>query len=198
MVSCTFILALSLGKYLFKIDDEITMLVGAGGAICGAAAVIAAEPVIKTQPYKVTIAVATVVVFGTISMFLYPYLYLHLGLSPAEFGIYTGSTIHEVAQVVAAGKNVSDSAAQYAVIVKMIRVMLLVPFLLILSYYVNRRRQSASQSDQKPPILIPWFAVFFIIASLVNSLGHSFGQCTYFSKWCCIIFFSCGHVCTWA
>jgi len=116
-----------------KMDKETSVLIGTGSAICGAAAIMAAEPVIKAPTHKVTTAVATVVVFGTIGLFLYPLFYPYLGSSQYQFGIYIGSTVHEVAQVVAAAENVRKVTAESAVIVKMTRVMLLVPFLILLS-----------------------------------------------------------------
>lgn len=164
MVSVTFLLALYLGTRVFKLDRKMAMLIGAGSAICGAAAVIATEPVVRGQAHRVTVAVATVVVFGTLAMFAYPLLYPYLGLSERAYGIFTGSTIHEVAQVMAAGKSVSDTAAAIAVTVKMLRVLMLAPFLLLLS-----GAQHTADSGRKRHITIPWFAVFFIAASALNS-----------------------------
>ncbi len=164
MVFLTFLLAVQLGQRIFRLDRQTSMLIGAGSAICGAAAVLATEPVVKGQAHKVSVAVATVVVFGTISMFLYPVLYPHLGLSVQEYGIYAGSTIHEVAQVVAAGSAVNEHAADTAVIEKMMRVMMLAPFLLALSSFGEGREETGKR------ITIPWFAVLFIVASGVNSL----------------------------
>lgn len=143
------------------------MLIGAGSAICGAAAVMAAEPVVRGQAHKVSVAVATVVVFGTLAMFAYPWLYPHLGLSEHEFGVFAGSTIHEVAQVVVAGRSVGEAAAATAVIEKMIRVMLLAPFLLFLSV-TWRGKDEAHAGGAR--VTIPWFAVLFIAASAMNSL----------------------------
>jgi uncharacterized integral membrane protein (TIGR00698 family) len=167
MVGMTFTLAVLVGTRLFRLDRDTAMLIGAGSAICGAAAVMATEPVVRGQAHKVSVAVATVVVFGTLSMFVYPLLYPHLGLAPDAYGVYAGSTIHEVAQVVAAGKAVSDSAAATAVIEKMMRVMMLAPFLLILSG--SRDTGNADAGSAARRITIPWFAVMFIVASAVNS-----------------------------
>src|SRR5690606_32374158 len=139
---------------------ETSMLIGAGSAICGAAAVIAAEPVVRAQPHKVSVAVATVVVFGTLGMFLYPWLYPYLGLGEHAFGVYAGSTIHEVAQVVVAGRAVGEAAGSAAVIEKMLRVMLLAPFLLLLSSRLSREANAGS--GEKAGIVIPWFAVLFV------------------------------------
>ncbi len=165
MIGLTFLIAVQLGTRLFRLDRQTAMLIGAGSAICGAAAVMATEPVVRGQPHKVSVAVATVVLFGTIAMFIYPPLYSHLGLSQHAFGIFAGSTIHEVAQVIVAGKSVSDEAAGMAVIEKMLRVMMLAPFLLLLSAALPARAP-ASQTR----VMIPWFALLFIGASAVNSL----------------------------
>lgn len=168
MIACTFSLAIMLGAKVFKLDTQTAILIGAGSSICGAAAIMATEPIIKGQAHKVSVAVATVVVFGTLAMFIYPLLYPYLGLSEHNYGIFVGASIHEVAQVVVAGKSVGDAAAATAVIEKMLRVMLLAPFLMILPYLVKINHQADGHS--KSPITIPWFAVFFIVAALINSL----------------------------
>ncbi|WP_424860160.1 YeiH family protein [Tepidimonas sp. HKU77] len=165
IVTLTFVLAVQLGTRVFKLDRQTSMLIGAGSAICGAAAVMAAEPVVRAQAHKVSVAVATVVVFGTLAMFAYPLLYPYLHLSEQAYGVYAGSTIHEVAQVVAAGRSVSESAAATAVIVKMLRVMMLAPFLLVLS-----RADRAEGQGAVARITIPWFALLFIAAAGINSM----------------------------
>ena len=174
VLSSTFLLAYWLGTRIFKLDRDTALLIGAGSSICGAAAVMATEPIVRPQASKVSIAVATVVVFGTAGMFLYPALY-HLGLTVLpifqtqnSYGVYAGSTIHEVAQVFAAGQAIGTKAADTAVIVKMIRVMMLAPFLLILSGWL--RFNSVKGSAQSRKITIPWFAVFFIVMAGINSL----------------------------
>ncbi len=167
-LSSTFLLAYYLGTKVFKMDKETSILIGAGASICGAAAVIATEPVLKAPSYKVAIAVATVVVFGTAAMLLYPMFY-HMGwlqqwLSDSQYGIYEGSTIHEVAQVVVAGNAISPAAASTAVITKMIRVMLLAPFLLLLSFFLvkSERSEKIPLAQKIRQVQIPWFAFIFI------------------------------------
>jgi len=175
VLTSTFFLAFWLGRRKLGLDEQSVILIGAGSSICGAAAILATEPVIKAQAEKVAVAVATVVVFGTLAMFLYPLLFsmTHaLGVSEFAFGIFTGSTVHEVAQAVAAGRAVSEQAANSAVITKMIRVMMLAPFLLILSACLNRRHASESGGDSdKRPITIPWFALGFLAMAGFNSLS---------------------------
>ncbi len=185
VLTSTFLLTYWIGTKLLKVDKETTLLIGSGASICGAAAVIAAEPVVKAEAHKVTIAVATVVVFGTIAMLLYPFLY-HLGwlqiwLSPQDYGVYTGSTIHEVAQVVVAGNAVSPEVGDTAVVTKMIRVMMLAPFLLILSFALTKSGDSNGEKlsvmSRVKQVKVPWFAFIFILIVLLHtwvSMSSSF------------------------
>lgn len=169
MVATTYLLGTFIGVKVLKMDRSLVTLTSAGSAICGAAAVLATEPVIKAKPYKSAVAVSTVVLFGTLSMFLYPFAY-KLGLvplSPEVFGIYIGGTLHEVAHVVGASGAISDEVANSAIIVKMTRVMLLAPFLMILSFFVYHGRANA----RKAKVRFPFFALMFIVVVLFNSLN---------------------------
>lgn len=176
-LTSTFLIALWLGRKVFKLDEQTTLLIGAGSSICGAAAVMAAEPVVKAEASKVAVAVSTVVIFGTIAIFVYPWLYqlnAYLDWLPANqetFGIFAGSTVHEVAQVVAIGHAVGTEAENAAVITKMIRVMMLAPFLIILSAYLSRKQQAHAGEPQQRKITIPWFAVIFILMAGFNSFN---------------------------
>ena len=168
----TFALACTLGPRLFGLDRTTSMLIGAGSSICGAAAVLATEPVVRGRPEQVAVAVATVVGFGSLAIFLYPALY-HLvaavhPLSATSYGLWAGSTIHEVAQVVAAGHAVGDAAADTAVIAKMVRVMMLAPFLVALSAWAGRG--PAASNAARLPIAIPWFALGFVALAGLRSL----------------------------
>jgi uncharacterized integral membrane protein (TIGR00698 family) len=173
LLTSTFALALILGTRLFGLDRPTALLIGAGNAICGAAAVMATEPLLRAKAEQVTVAISTVVVFGTVAIFLYPALYQlnqHWQLLPTgsrAFGIYAGSTIHEVAQVFAAGRSISVETANTAVITKMVRVMMLAPFLIGLSAWLARK------SDAVGPrrVTIPWFAFAFIGMVVFNSLA---------------------------
>ena len=174
VVTVTILGGVWIGRML-KMDKETALLTSVGSGICGAAAVLGAESTIRTQPYKTAVAVATVVIFGTISMFLYPILYNSgmLGLSPQEMGIYTGSTLHEVAHAVGAGNAMGEQVGGVSVIVKMIRVMLLVPVLLVLAVWAARRVKTAGVEggEAKGKIVIPWFAILFLVVICFNSLN---------------------------
>jgi uncharacterized integral membrane protein (TIGR00698 family) len=174
----TFALACIVGVRVFGLDLRTAMLIGAGSSICGAAAVMATGPVVRGRSDQVAVAVATVVVFGTLAIFLYPALYglnLHgqwVALSPSAYGVYAGSTIHEVAQVVAAGHAVGNEAADTAVIAKMVRVMMLAPFLVGLSAWLAlpSGTGAAAPGAARARITIPWFALGFVALAGVHSL----------------------------
>lgn len=179
VLSSTFLLAQWIGQKLLGMDKRTTLLVGAGASICGAAAVLATEPVAKGRAEDVAVAVATVVVFGTIGTFLYPALFHWnaefgwLNVDAQQYGVFVGSTVHEVAQVVAAGEAIGSQAADTAVIAKMVRVMMLAPFLLILSMWLSRseRKQGVNSGTTGSKITIPWFALGFVLMAGINSLG---------------------------
>lgn len=170
IVAATLFVGYIIGRKLLKLDRDMALLISMGSAICGAAAVLAAEDILKSEPYKTAVAVGTVVLFGTTSMFLYPFLqhsgWLHL--TTFQYGIFTGSSIHEVAQAVVAGNSVSSDAGAIAVIVKMIRVLLLVPVLLLLALFISRATQG--EHKKKVKITVPWFAIGFLIVIGFNSL----------------------------
>jgi uncharacterized integral membrane protein (TIGR00698 family) len=179
MLASTFVLALLIGRRWLRLDEPTTILIGAGSSICGAAAVLAAQPVAKASANQASVAVATVVVLGTLAMFGYPLLHTWLaglglaGFNDAAFGIYVGSTVHEVAQVVVAGRAVSEIAADQAVITKMIRVMMLAPFLLALSALLAVRGQQDKEEAGAwhKRLVVPWFALGFVLMAGVRSLG---------------------------
>lgn len=167
MLIATFFLTCWLGIRWLKIDRQIVQMTAAGCSICGAAAIMATSPIVKAESHKVSVAVALIVIFGTFCMFFYPMIYPYLTgyMSQHQFGIYIGSSVHEVAQVYAAGSNINSTVADTAVISKMIRVMMLAPFLFVLSYYLQKESRGQSQ------IVIPWFAIWFVAVAIFNSLN---------------------------
>lgn len=178
IVAGTIFLGVWLGK-LLKMDKDTSLMTATGSAICGAAAVLGAEPVVKCEGHKTAIAVSTVVIFGTISMFLYPILYragMLDALGDTGVAIYTGSTLHEVAHVAGAGNAMDPTdtlgIAGTATITKMIRVMMLAPVLVIMSFALAGRKKEAAEggTTQKSKITIPWFAFGFIGIICLNSL----------------------------
>ncbi len=182
MLTSTLILGTWLGTKIFGMDRDTSILTASGASVCGAAAVLATEPVLKAEEYKAAIAVSMVVLFGTISMFLYPVLYTTIienatglfHMTAREFGIYVGGTIHEVAQVVAVPASVPgapEEMANAAVIVKMTRVIMIAPMLIVLGLYLSYSAKSTDGDlSGKTKLVIPWFAVYFIFVAGFNSL----------------------------
>jgi uncharacterized integral membrane protein (TIGR00698 family) len=165
-----------IGTRLLKMDREMSLICSIGPAICGASAVLAAESVLRTSHAKTAVAVSTVALFGTISMFLYPVIYAYLphNLSDASFGIYIGSSIHEVPQVIAAGNVINADVAQTATIVKMTRVLMLVPVLLIIGFIWEKiRTASPNEPDddrREHSGIVPWWAFIFVGTVACNSM----------------------------
>jgi uncharacterized integral membrane protein (TIGR00698 family) len=180
MLSSTFILGSWLGTKIFGMEKDTSMLTASGASVCGAAAVLATEPVLKAEGHKTAIAVSMVVLFGTISMFLYPVLYSaiiqpakgFLHMTPSQFGIYVGGTIHEVAQVVAVPFSIPNAPldmANNAVIVKMTRVIMIAPMLIVLGIYLSYSAKKEGGDSSAVKLVIPWFAVYFIGVAGFNS-----------------------------
>lgn len=177
IVVTTFIIGYWVGIKWLNLERDTTILISAGSSICGAAAVLATESVLKPESHKTSIAIASVVIFGTTAMCLYPFLYQSglLPLSEYAMGVYLGGTLHEVAHVVGAGNAISNTTADTAVIVKMLRVMLLAPFLFILSVWLLRSVVASKQCTQTPATrsagaAVPWFALGFIVIVILNSI----------------------------
>lgn len=173
IVCGTIFLGILLGRAL-KMDKETALLTSVGSAICGAAAVMGADAIVKPKAYKTSVAVATVVIFGTLAMFLYPMVWRagFLGLDEQQMGIFAGSTLHEVAHAVGAGNAMGDAVAGTAIIVKMIRVMLLVPVLLVMAWWLAAKASSQSGAAAgKRKINIPWFAFGFLAVIGFNSFN---------------------------
>lgn len=185
VLSSTLIIGIWLGTKVFKMDSDTSILTASGASVCGAAAVLATEPVLKAEEHKTAVAVSMVVLFGTISMFLYPVLYTtiiepssgFLHMSPSTFGMYVGGTIHEVAQVVAVPASVPGAGvdmANTAVIVKMTRVIMIAPMLIVLGLVLSSLAKKSGGKGSKVKLVIPWFAVYFIGMAGLNSLIHNY------------------------
>lgn len=143
------------------------ILIACGFSICGAAAVAAIDGVVEAEDEDVLTAVALVVVFGTAMILAVPLLAPVFGLSSVEAGMWAGGSIHEVAQVVAAGGAIGGGALAVAVVVKLARVLMLAPVAAVLSV---RQRRVAGAEGARPP-LVPLFVLAFLACVAVRSTG---------------------------
>lgn len=172
MVTLTLVatfLAMRLAGRLMGVDRQLTDLIAAGTSVCGASAVIAANTVVRGRQEHVAYAVACVTLFGSISMIAYPLLAVPLGLDERAYGLWSGATIHEVAQVVAASFQAGDVAGQFGTISKLARVVLLAPLIMTLALAMRSDADADTGEGQRVSTPMPWFVLGFIAMMLVNS-----------------------------
>jgi uncharacterized integral membrane protein (TIGR00698 family) len=164
LIAC-FIVTKPLGAVL-GVDAKLTELIAAGTSICGASAVIATNTVTKAPEEDCAYAVACVTLCGMVAMVLYPVLSHVFGLTPRDFGLWTGASVHEVAQVVAAAYQTGKEAGDYATITKLTRVIMLAPMIMALGALTPRHANGGAGQARAP---LPYFALWFIAAIAVNS-----------------------------
>lgn len=167
-MAVTIVTGFALARLLGR-EPGVGALGGVATAVCGASAALATSTVVPDYRDKAADTAFTVIamnVLATVAMLAYPLLCVWLGLSPQQTGVMLGATIHDVAQVVGAGQAVSDEAANAAVIVKLFRVFLLLPAVLIVGWWLTRNGQT--HGDAKVPV--PVFAFVFLIMCVVNSV----------------------------
>jgi uncharacterized integral membrane protein (TIGR00698 family) len=175
VVSFTIFGILGLSK-LFKMTGDLGLLIGVGFGVCGATAVAAVRPQTRATQEETSYAIALISLCGTLSIFVLPFLGNLMGLSDQTFGAWAGAAVHDVGQVIATASVWSDDAVKSAIVIKLARVCLLAPIVLILS--VRHRRflkaqGESAQSSAKVP-LIPFFVLGFIaVATVQNTLGIS-------------------------
>lgn len=160
----TFVAIRAAGR-LLSVEPALASLIAAGTSVCGASAVIAANTVVRGRQEHVAYAIACVTLFGCLSMFLYPLLAAPLTLDARAYGLWSGATIHEVAQVVAAAFQAGDAAGTFGTISKLARVVMLAPLIMVLAFTMRARSQGASKASAP----MPWFVLGFVAMILVNS-----------------------------
>ena len=171
VVSFTIFGILGLSK-LFKMSGELGLLIGVGFGVCGATAVAAIRPQTRATEEETSYAIALISLCGTLSIFALPFLGHLMGLSDQTFGAWAGAAVHDVGQVIATASVWSDTAVQSAVVIKLSRVCLLAPIVLILS--IRHRRYLAAQGQAnegsaKVP-LIPFFVLGFIAVAIIQNV----------------------------
>jgi uncharacterized integral membrane protein (TIGR00698 family) len=157
----------------FGLWPKTALLIGAGTAICGNSAIVAVAPLIDASDEDVTLSVGTVNVMGLLLMFLLPLAGGALGLADEAFGVWAGSTIHAVPQVVAAAFAYSQKAGTLATLVKLVRVTLLAPFMIALML-IHARQRKAGGAGHAPVTVhysrfVPPFVWGFLVVALLNT-----------------------------
>ncbi|WP_028776673.1 YeiH family protein [Shimazuella kribbensis] len=160
-----------LGKRL-KADPAISLLLGVGTGICGAAAIAAISPIIQAKEEDTAVSAGIIALVGTIFSITYTILLPYLPITALHYGIWSGISLHEIAHVALAGAPAGPNALAMALLAKLGRVLLLVPLCFFLMY--ERNRKKARNPDQTK-LEFPWFLIGFIFMSLFGSyvLGKS-------------------------
>jgi uncharacterized integral membrane protein (TIGR00698 family) len=155
---------------MLKLWKRTALLIGAGTAICGNSAIVAVAPLIDATDEDLMLSMSTINLLGLPLMFLFPLAGAMLGLGDQAFGVWAGTSIHAVPQVVAAAFAFSPGAGSIATLVKLVRVALLAPFTFVLAIaYARRKRTDGVQVHYSR--LVPPFFWGFVAAALMNTLG---------------------------
>ena len=163
-------LAAYLAGRFFKMNRVLTILIGFGTAICGGSAIAAASPILEADEEEIALSISTIFFFNILAVFIFPFLGHLLQMSDAFFGTWAGTAINDTSSVVAAGYTFSPSAGDLATIVKLSRALMIVPACLIFAAYrYIKSKQSAQKTNLKQ--IFPWFIAWFVLASLISSLG---------------------------
>lgn len=160
------------GARLLGRGFRLALLTGGSVAICGASAAMAIAAVLPRNEHSernLIFTVISVTMLSTVAMMLYPVVVPFLGLDDRAAGIFIGATIHDVAQVVGAGFSISEEAGETATLVKLVRVTLLAPVVLIFS--LSLRNSAPASPDARRPPLVPGFVVGFIALAAISSTG---------------------------
>jgi uncharacterized integral membrane protein (TIGR00698 family) len=165
----TFLFTVQLGR-LIGVDRKLSELIAAGTSICGASAVIATNTVTRAPDEDVAYAVACVTIFGSIAMFVYPLFPGLLHLDPHAFGLWSGASIHEIAQVVAAAFQDGRDAGEFGTIAKLARVTMLAPVVMSLGFLATRQARRIGDGQPSARVPLPWFVLGFIALVGVNSM----------------------------
>lgn len=188
-------LTIALGAFLARalgLGRDMGLLTGGSVAICGASAALALSAVMprnENHERNTILTVVAVTTLSTVAMIVYPLIVGVLGLSETDAGIFLGGTIHDVAQVVGAGYMISEGAGDVATFVKLLRVAMLVPAVMVFIFLFRNNREGGDSSGSKVPAL-PSFLVAFVIIVLINSMGWIppviTEGATDLSRWCLV------------
>lgn len=165
------------GGRLLKLPPRLALLIGVGTAICGNSAIVATAPVVEAKDDEVSFAVATITLFGTLAVFLYPAIGIALGMSNAMFGTWAGTAVNDTSQVVATGFAFSQAAGEVATVVKLTRNALMAPVIVLIGLWwaqLSARNVSASglaSRQLKITKIFPYFVLGFVAMAILNTFG---------------------------
>lgn len=155
-----------------RIDRDIRTLIGVGTGICGASAIAAVSPVIKAKSSDISYAISTVFLFNILAVLVFPAIGHALHMTPHAFGLFAGTAVNDTSSVVAAASVFSASALGFAVVVKLVRTLMIIPISVGLAVTEARRAGGAERFTARRIFgLVPWFLVGFLVVASVASTG---------------------------
>ena len=164
-----FMTAWGVGR-LLHLDRNTTTLIGAGTAICGGSAIAAVAPVIGAKDKDIAFSISTIFLFNVLAVFIFPFLGHLMNMSDLGFGMWAGTAVNDTSSVVAAGYSYSEEAGGLATIVKLTRALMIVPVCLVFALLMAREKSGQGQGFKLGKIF-PWFILWFVAASIVNTTG---------------------------
>lgn len=172
-ISTALIVSFLVSKWL-RIPSKVATLIGVGSSICGGSAIAATAPVIDADDEDIAKSISVIFLFNVIAAFLFPALGNLFGFNDTGFGMWAGTAINDTSSVVAAGQtwanmHGSDTALNYATIVKLTRTLAIIPITLVLAVWRSKKEQTAAGSNVKFTKIFPWFILFFLLASVLNT-----------------------------
>jgi uncharacterized integral membrane protein (TIGR00698 family) len=155
-----------------RVDSRLAVLIAVGSAVCGNTAIVATAPVIGARAREVAYAVATITLFGTLAVFLYPTIGRALALPEPSFGLWAGVAVHDTSQVIATGAAYGPQALDVATVVKLIRNALMAPLLLVIATVWAARSQEAS-GPRRGGLrrAVPLFVLGFLALAALRTIG---------------------------
>jgi len=154
------------------IDRTLTRLIAAGTSICGASAIGAVAPVLEAESGMVAYAISTVFLFNLAAVLLFPPIGHALHFSQHGFGLWAGTAVNDTSSVVAAAYTYGSAAGSYAVVVKLTRTVMIIPVTLLFAALAARERRKTEQAlGQAAKVALPYFIVWFLAASALNTVG---------------------------
>jgi uncharacterized integral membrane protein (TIGR00698 family) len=182
-LSAAFITAYGIGK-LLGIPSNLKALIGVGTAICGGSAIAAVSPIIEADDIDIAYSISTIFLFNVIAVLIFPPLGHLFGFSNEAFGLWAGTAINDTSSVVAAGYAYSNAAGAYATIVKLTRTTMIIPISLIFSFITAYKKKKVSKENSKLNYsfkkIFPWFIIWFLAASLLNTIGVFTGNSVHY------------------
>jgi uncharacterized integral membrane protein (TIGR00698 family) len=155
-----------------RIDGRLAVLIAVGSAVCGNTAIVATAPVIGARAREVAYAVATITLFGTLAVFLYPAIGRAIALPQPQFGLWAGVAVHDTSQVIATSASYGPGALDVATVVKLIRNALMAPLLLVIATVWAARAEGAVDSARKGiRRAVPLFVLGFLALAALRTLG---------------------------